>query len=124
MVWTKTDGNDHPRKIEGYEENRYKVLTKTGQTKKVAIVDDKLLSLIEKGEIDFDILIATPDFMPKIAKFARIAWNNHDLAHFKINKILNRDKPGAVKCPIRFQRRKKRSILSHWLIINLKIGRF
>lgn len=44
----------------------------TGQTKKVAIVDDKLLKLIEKGDIDFDILIATPEFMPKIAKFARV----------------------------------------------------
>ena len=44
----------------------------TGQTKKIVIVDDKLLKSIEKGDIDFDILIATPDFMPKIAKFARI----------------------------------------------------
>jgi large subunit ribosomal protein L1 len=44
----------------------------TGQTKKVVIVDDALLKSIEKGVIDFDILIATPDFMPKIAKFARV----------------------------------------------------
>lgn len=44
----------------------------TGQTKKIVIVDDKILKEIEKGNIDFDILIATPEFMPKIAKHARV----------------------------------------------------
>ena len=44
----------------------------TGKTLRVAIIDDKLLEKIEKGLLDFDILIAHPSFMPKIARFARI----------------------------------------------------
>jgi len=44
----------------------------TGQSKKVAIVDEKLLKEIEAGNIDFDILVSSPEFMPKLAKFARV----------------------------------------------------
>jgi len=44
----------------------------TGRTLKVAIADDALLATVEAGKIDFDILLATPAMMPKIAKFARI----------------------------------------------------
>ena len=33
---------------------------------------DELLQQIEKGNLDFDILIATPSFMPKLAKYARV----------------------------------------------------
>lgn len=43
----------------------------TGKTVRVKIVDDALLESIEKGVIEFDILIAHPSFMPKLAKFAR-----------------------------------------------------
>lgn len=44
----------------------------TGKSQKIAIVDDKLLAQVAKGKIDFDVLLASPDMMPKIAKFARI----------------------------------------------------
>jgi len=44
----------------------------TGKSIKVAIADDKILEQIEKGQIDFDVLLAKPDMMPKIAKHARI----------------------------------------------------
>ncbi len=43
-----------------------------GKTIRVKIVDDKLLEDIEKGKLDFDILIAHPSFMPKLTKFAKI----------------------------------------------------
>ncbi|NOY15183.1 MAG: hypothetical protein GXP43_03120 [bacterium] len=43
-----------------------------GKTKKIAIVDDNILKQIEAGKIDFDILITHPQYMPKLAKFARI----------------------------------------------------
>ncbi len=33
--------------------------------------DDEFLKRLEKGEIDFDVLIATPQYMPKLGKFAR-----------------------------------------------------
>jgi large subunit ribosomal protein L1 len=44
----------------------------TGKTVRVAIVDDAVLSDIESGKLDFDILITTPSFMPKLAKHARV----------------------------------------------------
>lgn len=43
-----------------------------GRAKRVAIVSDALLKDIEKGKLDFDILLTTPAFMPKLAKFAPV----------------------------------------------------
>lgn len=44
----------------------------TGKTIRVKIVDDKVLAGLEKGMIDFDILITHPSYMPKLAKFAKM----------------------------------------------------
>jgi large subunit ribosomal protein L1 len=44
----------------------------TGKKQKISIADSKLLKQIEKGNTDFDILIATPKMMPQIAKVAKI----------------------------------------------------
>lgn len=43
-----------------------------GAAKKVAIVSDELLKDIEKGKLDFDILVTSPAFMPKLAKYAKV----------------------------------------------------
>jgi large subunit ribosomal protein L1 len=55
----------------------------TGKTVKIAVFDDakvegvelagvdKVTAALEKGELNFDILIATPAQMPKLGKFAR-----------------------------------------------------
>ncbi len=34
--------------------------------------DEEFLKRLEKGEIDFDVLISTPAYMPKLGKFARL----------------------------------------------------
>lgn len=44
----------------------------TGKEVKVAIADEVLLSKIEAGTIDFDILVAHPSLMSKLAKLAKI----------------------------------------------------
>jgi large subunit ribosomal protein L1 len=44
----------------------------TGKDVKVVIADDKVLADVEKGEINFDVLLATPELMPKLAKLAKI----------------------------------------------------
>jgi len=44
----------------------------TGKITRVKIVDDKVLTDLEKGIIDFDVLITHPSFMAKLAKFARV----------------------------------------------------
>jgi large subunit ribosomal protein L1 len=44
----------------------------TGKTLRVEIVSDEVLKNIEDGKIDFDVLVAAPQFMPKLAKFASV----------------------------------------------------
>ena len=44
----------------------------TGKEVKVAIFSDKVAAEINAGKVSFDILLATPQDMPKLAKFARI----------------------------------------------------
>ena len=43
----------------------------TGKTIRVAIADEKIIAEVEKGKINFDVLIAEPGMMPKLAKVAR-----------------------------------------------------
>ncbi len=44
----------------------------TGKKINVAVADDALIARVEQGKIDFDILVAHPSMMPKLAKVARI----------------------------------------------------
>jgi large subunit ribosomal protein L1 len=44
----------------------------TGKKNRVAIVTEELLESILKGTIDFDVLIATPQMMPKVARAAKV----------------------------------------------------
>ena len=44
----------------------------TGKKQKVAIADDDLIDKVKSGKIDFDILIASPQMMGKIARVAKI----------------------------------------------------
>jgi len=43
----------------------------TGKKTRVAIADDKIIENVAKGKIDFDILLAEPSIMPKLARVAK-----------------------------------------------------
>ncbi len=43
----------------------------TGKEIKVAVADDEVIAQVEKGKINFDVLIADPSMMPKLAKVAK-----------------------------------------------------
>jgi large subunit ribosomal protein L1 len=44
----------------------------TGSTVKVVIADEALLAELDAGKFDFDILVSTKEFMPKLTKYARV----------------------------------------------------
>lgn len=43
-----------------------------GKEKKIEIASDATIGKLESGKIDFDVLLATPEMMPKLVKFAKI----------------------------------------------------
>ncbi|MBI3558826.1 50S ribosomal protein L1 [Candidatus Gottesmanbacteria bacterium] len=59
----------------------------TGKTIRVKIADDDLISTIENGRIDFDILVAHPSMMPKLAKIAKILGPKGLMPNPKTNTI-------------------------------------
>lgn len=44
----------------------------SGEKKKIAIADEQILKEIGEGKLDFDLLLATPAMMPRLAKYARV----------------------------------------------------
>lgn len=43
-----------------------------GKEKKIEVASDSTVKKLTEGKIDFDVLLATPDMMPKLVPFARI----------------------------------------------------
>ncbi|HYD34767.1 MAG TPA: hypothetical protein VD999_01745 [Vitreimonas sp.] len=57
------------------EENTQATLTfphSTGQTIRAVVVSEEVLKDIEAGNINFEVLITEPRFMPQLAKFAKV----------------------------------------------------
>jgi large subunit ribosomal protein L1 len=44
----------------------------TGKNQRIKVADEKLISQLEKGKIDFDLLVASPAMMTKLVKFAKL----------------------------------------------------
>jgi large subunit ribosomal protein L1 len=80
----------------------------TGKTVRIAVMDDAkvegadisgvetLLKALEKGEINFDILISTPAQMPKLGKYARVLGPRGLMPNPKSGTVTN-DVAKAVK---------------------------
>ena len=43
-----------------------------GKEKKIEVASEKTLDKLAKGKIDFDVLLATPDLMPKLVPYAKL----------------------------------------------------
>lgn len=43
-----------------------------GKQRKVVVADDKVIKQIEEGNLDFDVLVSAPEYMPKLAKHAKV----------------------------------------------------
>lgn len=76
----------------------------TGKTVRVKIVDDKVLAEIEKGKLDFDVLVTHPSYMPKLAKFAKILGPKGLMPNPKAGtisanpeEVVNKFKKGVLK---------------------------
>jgi len=66
--------NLNPATMNGKTDMRGSVTLPHGTGKKIRVViaDDAILAEIEKGVINFDVLVAHPSMMPKLAKVAKI----------------------------------------------------
>lgn len=64
----------HTLSKKGQEPIRFILVLPAGAVKlpRVRIIDEVALQDIESGKVDFDISIATPSVMPKLAKFAKV----------------------------------------------------
>ncbi len=72
---SKFDGNIDAHLVLNTEPGTVAEITfphlKTG-TKKIVIADESIVKKIEKGTIDFDVLVSTPSFMPKLLPLAKV----------------------------------------------------
>ena len=87
----------------------------TGKTSKIAIVDDDLLKQIEKGKIDFNVLLSTPQMMPKLAKYAKILGPKGLMPNPKAGTITDNPQALAKKMAdkTRFRAETKAPLIHH-----------
>lgn len=69
----------------------------TGKTLKVKIASDELIEQIEKGKVDFDILLANPFMMPKLGKVAKVLGPKGLMPNPKNGTITNNPEEAALK---------------------------
>lgn len=91
----------------------------TGKKQNIRIADEKLLKELAKGKIDFTLLIATPQMMPKLMKFGKILGPKGLLPNPKNGTIS--DKPEIVAKKLAAKAQYKTEAKAP--LIHLKIGK-
>ena len=69
----------------------------TGKKVRVAIATDELIANVQKGKVDFDVLLAEPVMMPKLAKVAKFLGPRGLMPNPKSGTISNDPKKLAKK---------------------------
>ena len=64
----------------------------TGKQKKIEIADEKTLVKLKEGKVDFDLLLATAEMMPKLAMFARLLGPKGLMPNPKNGTVIKSDK--------------------------------
>lgn len=64
----------------------------TGKQKKIEIADEKTLAKLKEGKIDFDLLLATAEMMPKLAMFARLLGPKGLMPNPKTGTVIKSEK--------------------------------
>jgi large subunit ribosomal protein L1 len=67
-----------------------------GKKKKIEVANDDTIEKLEKGKVDFDVLLATADMMPKLVPFAKLLGHKGLMPNPKNNTLL-KDKKDAKK---------------------------
>lgn len=86
----------------------------TGKEVRIKIADDELIAEIEKGKVDFDVLIASPSMMPKLAKVAKVLGPRGLMPNPKNGTITDDPKPIIEKLSkgqIRFKTEPKGTVV-------------
>src|SRR3990167_9721479 len=87
----------HIKILEEGQRGEVKLPNSIGKEVRVRVLDDSLIEQIEKGKIDFDILIAHPSYMPKIVKFAKILGPKGLMPNPKAGTISEKPEESAKK---------------------------
>ncbi|MDP3726785.1 MAG: 50S ribosomal protein L1 [bacterium] len=69
----------------------------TGKKTRVAIADDNLIDEVEKGKVNFDVLLSTPEMMSKLAKVAKFLGPRGLMPSPKNGTITNKPEEAAKK---------------------------
>ena len=69
----------------------------TGKKTRIKIVDEKVLADIEKGNLDFDMLITHPQYMPRLARFAKVLGPKGLMPNPKAGTISDKPEEAAKK---------------------------
>jgi len=67
----------------------------SGKTKKIEIADDKTIEKLKEGKIDFDLLLATAEMMPKLVAFARLLGPKGLMPNPKNGTVIKSEKDAA-----------------------------